>query len=114
MLAFKSLPERKECPSGSHSGWRTEGSSARPSWMQRCRGARNEQTAIAASWLPEGHLFARRQLPHTSWLSASFGVGRELLARAVFVKPPIWSAQNSSRAVRLVCGPKLRLQSRHS
>jgi hypothetical protein len=66
MLAFKSLPERKECPSGSHNGWRTEGSSARPSWTQRCRGARSEQTTIAAPWLPEGHLFTRRQLPHTS------------------------------------------------
>ena len=38
MLAFKSLPERKECPSGGHDGWRTEGSSARPSWAQRCHG----------------------------------------------------------------------------
>ena len=59
MLAFKSLPERKECPSGSHNGWRTEGSSARPSWTQRCRGARSEQVTSAASWLPEGHLFTR-------------------------------------------------------
>jgi hypothetical protein len=66
VLAFKSLPERKECPSGSHNGWRTEGSSARPSWAQRCRGARSEQATIAAPWLPEGHLFTRRQLPHTS------------------------------------------------
>lgn len=38
LLAFKSLPERKECPSGGHDGWRTEGSSARPSWAQRCHG----------------------------------------------------------------------------
>jgi hypothetical protein len=38
MLAFKSLPERKECPSGGHCGWRTEGSSARPSWAQQCHG----------------------------------------------------------------------------
>lgn len=38
VLAFKSLPERKECPSGGHDGWRTEGSSARPSWAQRCHG----------------------------------------------------------------------------
>ena len=59
VLAFKSLPERKECPSGSHNGWCTEGSSARPSWAQRCRSARNEQTTIAAPWLPEGHLFTR-------------------------------------------------------
>lgn len=66
VLAFKSLPERKECPSGSHNGWRTEGSSARPSWAQRCRSARSEQTTIAAPWLPEGHLFTRRRLPHTS------------------------------------------------
>ena len=65
-LAFKSLPERKECPSGSHNGWRTEGSSALPSWAQRCRSARSEQATIAAPWLPEGHLFTRWHFPHTS------------------------------------------------
>jgi hypothetical protein len=59
VLAFKSLPERKECPSDSHNGRRTEGSSARPSWAQRCRSARNEQTTSATPWLPEGHLFTR-------------------------------------------------------
>ena len=93
VLAFKSLPERKECPSGSHNGWRTEGSSARPSWAQRCRGARSELVTIAAPWLPEGHLFTRRQLPHTSLMIGELGVERELLARAVFVKPQISSVQ---------------------
>lgn len=77
VLAFKSLPERKECPSGSHGRWRAEGSSARPSSAQRCHGARGERCMSAAPWLPEGHLFfvARHGVPHTSRLAASFVVG---------------------------------------
>jgi hypothetical protein len=66
VLAFKSLPERKECPSGSHNGWRTEGSSARPSWAQRCHDARSEWTMSATPWLPEGHLLVRQRVRHTS------------------------------------------------
>jgi hypothetical protein len=66
VLAFKSLPERKECPRGSHNGWRTAGSSARPSRTQRCHDARSEQAMSAAPWLPEGHLSIRLRVRHTS------------------------------------------------